>query len=299
MKGVADSRRCQRGVEITVKRAEAERRKGKGYRELLLKAVGKKRYESIAKGYDLLGNIAIIDADRVTAAKVARIIMGMHRQVETVLRKEGAVKGRYRTRKYEFVLGKRNYMARYNENGASFSFDVRKTFFSPRLAYERKRVVELSEDGEKVIVMFAGVGPFAIEIGKKNKNSVVVAIELNKASYRYMKGNIVANGAFNVVPVLGDAAIPLRSYMDFADRIVMPFPSDPYRFAKAAFAMAGRRCIIHYYVFAEDGGVGETDRLKELAAEEDRGFRLIGRRVARPYSARISEIAIDFELKRR
>ena len=197
------------------------------YRELLLDKIGVKKYREVAKGFDILGNIAIIDADKDTAREVARIIIDTHKNVETVLRKAGAVKGKYRTRKYAFVLGKRNYIARYNENACSFVFDVRKTFFSSRLAYERKRVSDLSKDGEKVVVMFAGVGPFAIEIARRNKKSEVVAIELNKNAYKYMLENIRLNKTGNVSPVLGNAASPSRKYKGFADRIIMPLPGIP------------------------------------------------------------------------
>lgn len=269
------------------------------YRELLLAEVGRKRYSEITKSYDLLGNIAIIDADRELAKKIAAIIIKTHKNVETVLRKAGAVAGRYRIRKYAFVLGKRGYIARYNENGASFTFDVRKTFFSPRLAYERKRIVDLSKDGEKVVVMFAGVGPFAIEIAKKNRKSGVVAIELNKESYKYMLENIRINKVGNVMPVLADASRPPKGYANSADRIIMPLPADSYRFLGSAFRMAGDKCVIHYYTFSNDNGKAETAKLRRFAERRGRRFRLISKRVARPYSAKTSEMALDFEIVRK
>lgn len=269
------------------------------YRELLVAKIGEKKYREISKGFDVLGNIAIIDVDRSVAGKVAKIVMDTHKSVETVLRKGGPVSGRYRTRKYIFVLGKKNYMARYNENEASFVFDVRKVYFSSRLAYERKRIADLSKDGEHVVVMFAGIGPFAIEIAKKNKRSEVIAIELNRLGYKYAVENIRINKTSNVIPILGDAARPPTKYKNFADRIIMPLPMDSYRFLGPAFAMAGRRCVLHYYSFVDDGGDEEIAKVKKFAGRHGRRFRLLGKRTVRPYSAKTTEIVLDFEILRK
>ncbi len=268
----------------------------KSYRELLLEALGQERYLRITKSYDQLGNIVIIDVEKRLARKVARIILETHKNAETVLRKEGAVRGRYRTRKYSFVMGKRGYTARYNENGASFVFDVRKTFFSPRLAYERKRITDLSNDGELVVVMFAGIGPFAIEIAKKNRRSRVVAIELNKAAYGYMLENVRLNKTPNVIPVLGNAMAPPREYLGKADRIIMPLPADSSRFLGSALRLCGPRCIIHYYSFVDDNGEEEVRRASLLSSKMGFSMRLLGSRVVRPYSARTSEIVMDLEV---
>jgi tRNA (guanine37-N1)-methyltransferase len=275
------------------------RRETPSYRELLAAKIGEKRYKEISKGFDVLGNIAIIDADKSVAGKVARIVMDTHKSVETVLRKGGPVSGRYRTRKYVFVLGKKNYTARYNENGASFVFDVRKVYFSPRLAYERKRITDLSKDGESVVVMFAGIGPFAIEIAKKNKKSKIIAIELNKMGYKYAIQNIRINKTDNVTPILGDAAKPPKKYKNFADRIIMPLPMDSYRFLESAFAMAGKRCIVHYYAFVDDEGDEEIVKVKKFSIRHGRKFKLLGKRIVRPYSARTTEIVLDFEIARK
>lgn len=269
---------------------------GGSYRDLLMREFGE-GYSEITKSFDLLGNIAIIDADKKSAKRIARILMATHRRVETVLRKEGAVEGRYRIRKYSFVAGKRNYVARYTENGATFVFDVRKTFFSPRLAYERKRIVDMAKDGENVVVMFAGVGPFAIEIAKRNRNSSVVAIELNKDSHAYMKDNIRLNKTPNVIPILGDASRPGRKYQGFADRIIMPLPMDSFRFMGAALKMARKGCTVHYYALSESDGRDEIARLRKFVSGKGRRFVLVGKREARPYSARSSEMAIDFTVR--
>ena len=274
-----------------------ENKKGKPYGKELSSILGKEAALA-RKGYDVLGNIAIIDADPKAAKAAARLILSTHKNITTILRKAGAISGKYRKRKYIYVLGKRNYTARYTENGSTFTFDVRAAFFSSRLAYERKRICSLVGEHERVFVMFAGVGPFAIEIAKSHKQSVVVALELNRAAFKYLVKNISMNKTANVVPVLGDALAPPKEYEGFASRIIMPHPTDSIRFFGAALKVSGPRCNIHLYLFTEDGGAAAELELKRIAASMGFSLNILSKRVVRTYSARISEIVIDMKVRK-
>ncbi len=268
------------------------------YREKLKKSLGR-RYENAIKGYDIIGDIAVIESrDMKTAKKIADTIMSINKNINTVVRKVGAVSGVYRKRRYGYVAGKRRYEALYRENGAVFRLDVRKTFFSPRLAFERDRINRLVRDGESVMVMFAGVGPFAIEIAKSHKDADVVAVELNRQAYRYMIENIKLNKTKNVRAVLGDVKKASNRYGNFADRIVMPLPKDSYGFLDSVLKVAKRRCTVHYYAFGgKDSAFKEhIGRLREFFKSHGRRFRVSSKRIVRPYSPRDIEIVIDFVL---
>ena len=270
------------------------------YRELLKKGL-KDEYDSAVRGYDVLGSIAIIGEQGRNGRIIAETVMKVNKNVKTVVSKAGAVKGRYRKREFEFVAGERNFVADYKENGCTFRFDIRKTFFSPRLSFERKRITELSKDNEHVIVMFAGIGPFAIEIAKKNKGSEIIAVELNKDSYRYMLDNIKINKTANVEPVLGDAKSVVEGMADWADRIIMPLPMSANKFLRSAVIAARNGCVIHYYSFGDSADpFSESGKMaRELAKSMGFTARVVGRRVVRPYSKNISEIVIDIRIGKR
>ena len=270
------------------------------YRELLKKGL-KDEYDSAVRGYDVLGSIAIIGEQGRNGRIIAETVMKVNKNVKTVVSKAGAVKGRYRKREFEFVAGERNFVADYKENGCTFRFDIRKTFFSPRLSFERKRITELSNDKEHVIVMFAGIGPFAIEIAKKNKGSEIIAVELNKDSYRYMLDNIKINKTANVEPVLGDAKSVVEGMADWADRIIMPLPMSANKFLGSAVIAARNGCVIHYYSFGDSADpFSESGKMaRELAKSMGFTARVVGRRVVRPYSKNISEIVIDIRIGKR
>jgi tRNA (guanine37-N1)-methyltransferase len=255
--------------------------------------------EGASKGYDLYGSIAVIDAEPGAAKKMAKGLMRFNSNIRTVIRKGGAFSGKYRTRKFVYVAGKRNYITDgYKENGSVFRFDLRKVFFTPRLAFERKRINELVKDGENVVVMFAGIGPYAIEIAKSHRNTKVVAIELNRAACKYMRENIKLNKTDNVACEEGDVNRFVEKYRGFADRIIMPLPKDAPSFLPAAVGMSGGESTIHCYRFCQQ------DRIDETLAEtkkfmEKMGAKVVGmtHRIVLPYSAKEVEIVIDIRTK--
>ena len=268
----------------------------KGRRER--KELTPKHGERLSKSYDLLGNIAVIDATGNAAKKLASRIMAENKGISTVLRKGGPISGKYRTRKHIYVMGKRNYVATYKENGCVFRFDVRKAFFSSRLAFERKRISDISNNNENVIVMFAGVGPFAIELAKSHKGSNIVAIELNKSACAYMKENILLNKVDNVSLECGDVKKKAERYKGFADRVIMPLPMNSKEFLCALNTVAGKGCNAHLYSFSNSEAPFESIKTEilEFFSTKGRKVKFTGERIVRPYSAREVEVVIDFSI---
>lgn len=260
--------------------------------------VGKSRI-----GYDLLGRTAIIEfrGSRANAKKAALELMRFDDRVKTVLLKAGPVTGKYRTRKLSHLAGKRSYMVEYRENGCLFRFDPRKTFFSSRLSFERSRILKVAEDGEDVYVMFAGVGPFAIELAKKFRGSIITAIEENPASCRYMKENIALNRVKNVILVKGDVKKVARNYRGSADRIIMPLPWSSLDFLDEAVMVAKKHATIHIYIFGKTKNLEESSwkRISAHGKKNRYTAKKLFTRAVRTYSATESEIVIDYRISKR
>ena len=66
----------------------------------------------------------------------------------------------------------------HKEFGSRFLLDVKKVYFSPRLATERKRITDHVKNNEIIVDMFAGIGPFSISIARKHKVKIY-AIDIN------------------------------------------------------------------------------------------------------------------------
>lgn len=274
------------------------------FREELGKVLTKDEFNRAVKGYDLLGDIAIIDVPKELSEKeraIAAALLRAHPKVKTVLAKAGGISGVYRRRRFRLAGGERNFTATYKENGCVFRFDVRKSFFSSRLSHERSRVAAMVRGGETVLVLFAGVGPFAIEIAKAQCKSRVVGVELNRDAYTAMKGNILLNGLSNVEAVLGDAHGAARRLGLEADRIVMPMPKGSLRFLDDAFAAAKNRATVHLYAFG-DRETAEDDVKREIAKHARRnGYAAepTFSRVVTEYSPQEVEVVVDYTITKR
>ncbi len=292
---------CEATGAVVVARAAGEdntRSTGiRNYNEAIDMILPKNKRDGLARGYDPFGNIAVIEISDSLRSKerlIGEAIIANSSTITTVLAKSGPVKGIYRTRSVRYVAGKKTYIANYRENGCSFSFDVRRVFFSPKLSYERSRISSLVGDKENVAIPFAGVGPFAIEIAKSHKSCNVVAIELNAHAYRYMIKNIGINKVGNVVAAQGDFMDVAERFAGFADRVVMPMPKTSLDFIGAACTIAKDKAIFHIYTFCEAGKEESViSEMRKRFKGHGRDFRLVNMRVVRPYSKSDIEIVLD------
>ena len=114
------------------------------------------------------------------------------------------------------------------------------------------RVMKQVKKDELVIDMFAGVGPYAIVIGKNTKARKVYAIDHNPKAIKYLKENITLNKLINVEALKGNA-LKLIKELPKADRIIMNAPrqnnQETLDIAKKRVKKGG---IIHYYTTSED-----------------------------------------------
>ncbi|MFB6216740.1 MAG: class I SAM-dependent methyltransferase family protein, partial [Candidatus Aenigmatarchaeota archaeon] len=156
-----------------------------------------------------------------------------HQNVKTILLKKGGLKGEYRVGDYEILYGEETETV-HKEFGCRFRVDPTKVYFSERFSTERKRVVDQIKDGEKVLVMFAGVGPFAIMAAKLANPGKVVAVEKNPDGAEYLKENAELNKVEDVVEgIEGDVAEVVPELGTF-DRIIMPLPESAQEFLPLA-----------------------------------------------------------------
>jgi tRNA (guanine37-N1)-methyltransferase len=255
-------------------------------------------------GYDLFGNIAIIDAKRKmlnteATRSAGRKIIALNPRVTTVLEKSGPVQGQFRIRKLGFVCGKRRFIAEYSENGARFVFDVRKVFFSARLAYERARIAALVKNGEIVAVPFAGVGPFPIVIAKRAKPSSIIAIELNKAAWAYMEKNIRLNKTSCIHAICGDFKAVADRHIGIADRVIMQMPTQSMDFIEPMLKIAKEKGKAHVYLFCNAKKVKcVKDGIRKELGSFGYRTKFIFERIVRTYSKAEVEMVFDISFSK-
>jgi tRNA (guanine37-N1)-methyltransferase len=141
--------------------------------------------------HDLIGGIAVL-LEPEAAAGGAELLLASRPSVHTVLAPEGPVEGEFRTRRFSVLAGDPTMRTRYTEYGLRFEIDLSLAYFSPRLSGERQRVLGLVGEGERVLDMFAGVGPFAITLAARA--GIVFAADINPGAVELMLANIASTG---------------------------------------------------------------------------------------------------------
>lgn len=249
--------------------------------------------------FDAIGDIAVLDIqDELMpyAEDIGAALLASHKHFNVVLGKGGALEGDYRTRKFLFLAGERRTHTVHREHGLELEVDLDKVFFSPRLATERRRVAEQVAEGEVVIDMFCGVGPFALFMAKRAAPKKVYAIDLNPDAIELLTANMERNNVTCIEPICGDAAEVVRT-LPSADRIVMNLPHGAHAFLDAAFDALAPGGTVHYYTIINDGE--ETMHEQEICEKaEAKGRRAIIRntRLVKPYAPHSHMRVYDIKL---
>ena len=228
---------------------------------------------------DILGEIAILKFPRktlwITKKLKAKIFLKQNKTIKTILEKTGKFSGRLRTHKTKWLAGEKTKETTYRENNCTFKFNIDETYFSPRLSNERKlateEVLKLSKKikNPKILVMFAGVGPYPITIAKTLKQNKIrasiISNELNKKANKYTKQNIRLNKLQdNIVIISGDANKLPNKIKEKQDIILMPRPNLKNTFLKTALKLSAKGTTIFYHGFGTKEEVEKEIKIYKL-----------------------------------
>ena len=243
---------------------------------------------SLPRAVDFVGDIAIVEVPpELDAYKTAigEAIQKANQKVRTVLTKKGAVSGTYRLREFTVIAGEPKTETVHKEYGCRYYVDVAKAFFSPRLSFEHRRVASLVEDGETIVDLFAGVGPFSVQIAKNHGNVNVYAVDANPDAVEYLKENIRINRVIGRVhPILGDARQVVKSkFSGVADRAIMNLPEKAIEFVDVACeAIKPSGGTVHFYNF-----VNKPDSVETLKVRFADAVKKCGRRAEKTSFSRL------------
>jgi tRNA (guanine37-N1)-methyltransferase len=252
--------------------------------------------EQAQGAYELIGNIAIIDQHEENVMEIANVLLH-HKNIRTVFQATSAVSGEYRTRELFFIAGDKKTETIYRENGCRYLLDVTSVYFTPRLSTERMRILGQVTDGEKVVDMFAGIGPFSILIAKRFPFSRVIAIDKNPVAIRYLRENANLNKLKNIEIKEGDAREEVIGILD-ADHVIMNLPHSAMEFIDAAWGIIKRGGIIHFYAISHEDDLfdGIFKEIEEHASRADLRVISLNKRIVRPYAPYQYNVCIDFRV---
>lgn len=160
--------------------------------------------------YDLIGNIAILEIPPELEKKerlIAKTLLESNKNIKTVVKKAGIHEGIFRTQKMKNLAGEKTTETIHKENNVQLKLDIEKVYFSPRLATERKRIMEQVKPAEEILIMFSGCAPYPCVISKNTKARTVFGIEINPFGHAYGLENVKLNKLYNVVLIGEDVRL--------------------------------------------------------------------------------------------
>ncbi|MBS7632643.1 class I SAM-dependent methyltransferase family protein [Candidatus Bathyarchaeota archaeon] len=281
------TKKISSAIELSI-RFFIEKEKNVSYIELLEKKLPPHLLASLPRAMDIVGDICIVEIPPELDAyrqEIGMAILKANRNVHTVLAKASAVTGTYRLRKFDVIAGEPKTETIHKEYACKFYVDVSKAYFSPRLSAEHSRIAHLVRDGEAVLDMFAGIGPFAVQIAKKHENVKVYAVDANPDAIEFLKKNARLNRVEEkITAFLGDSRQIIKEKLIGAvDRVIMNLPEkslDYVDIACQALRLTGG--VIHFYCF-----INRDNTLKDAEACLAKTVANSGRKVERILFSRL------------
>jgi len=282
--------------------------KGK-LKKALAEKLKQKELKQLYNSYDLIGDIAILrvpESLAIYTELIAKTVMQTHKEVKSVWRQTGSVSGDFRVRNLQFVFGKKTTQTCYKEHGCVYKTDLQKTYFSPRLSFERLRIAKLIQKAETVVNMFAGVGCYSIAMAKHSKPKTVYSIDINPLAVKYLVENVHLNKVEKTVVALqGDAKTVIKNKLqNIADRVLMPLPELACQYLDwAVLALKPEGGWIHLYDFEyakkDESPIKKVEdkvsaKLEQLCTD----FSINFGRVVRPIGPRWYQVVLDIQVKK-
>ncbi|MHA1881927.1 MAG: class I SAM-dependent methyltransferase [Candidatus Thorarchaeota archaeon] len=251
--------------------------------EVLGDKLNQTELELIPRAYDLVGDIAILEIpDELSQHRftIGEAFQTVHSNFETVLGKKGAISGTTRTRQYELLSGTDKTDTIHIEYGCRIAVDLARAYFSPRLLEEHNQVSLQVKDGEIILDLFTGVGPFAIHIAK-NHDATIVAVDINPDAIELLQKSMTLNKLQGKIePIVSDAhEFSEKSKPYTFDRVIMNHPSGAFEFVGDACRMLRPGGIMHYYDFigGENPESELTEKITSLIETNGRKIKEFGR----------------------
>ena len=235
------------------------------FQELARQIVPADKIQLIPKSFDRIGRIIITEIHynlQPHAENLARLLLELTPNVISVYSKASTIEGIFRTRKFQFLAGINDPLTIHKENHCQFALDITKVYFNPRLSTERERISSIVSPSEVVLDLFAGVGPFSIQLARKG--AIVHANDVNPQAIKWLKENCKINKVEDRVVVHQSDAKELISpaLESKFDLVVMNLPKNSLNYldiASRALKQNKGRILFYYEVNERD----DIELLKE------------------------------------
>jgi tRNA (guanine37-N1)-methyltransferase len=269
-------------------------------KDLLKHKLSEDEIKAVRRSFEIIGDVVVIEIpDEIAHLKkeIVKAILTKHKHVKTILRKVGEVEGEYRVARYEVIYGSKTETVA-KEHGCRFYVDPTKVYYSVKLSGERERIAKMVKEGERVLVMFAGVGPYPIVIAKLANPREVIGIELNPVAAEYFRKNVALNKVQDVVRVYeGDVKEIVPGLAGYFDRVLMPAPFSAEEFVYLLKGKVRRGSLVHYYTFESENRESELpEKVEELFKKHGMRTRALNFRRCGSFAPYVNRYVVDVEV---
>jgi tRNA (guanine37-N1)-methyltransferase len=286
------------GGVMSRRKSSSSKPKPRSLRESLRGRLSEAELKLLPSAFDVVGDIAILDVPDVLLKRkraIGNALLRVFSNIRVVAIKVSPVSSEYRVRELKVIAGEKRTVTVHREYGCRYKLDVSMMYFSPRLGGERMRVASQVAVGERVLVMFAGVGPYAVLMARRSCPREVVSVELNPEAVGFMRENVGLNKVGGVVRVIeGDVRNVVPNLGKF-DRIVMPLPKDAGDFLDVALPALKKGGIIHFYDFAESPKESAV-KVESLCKKLGYNIKVLDAVPCGNYSPQLERVCVDFKV---
>jgi len=220
-------------------------------REALRHQLNPEELAALVRSYDIVGDIAIIIIPEILVSKqklIGDALIALNKRVKVVLKRSGIYRGEYRQIHLEVIAGENRMETICSENGVRLQLHLSDVYYSVRSSGERKRIASVVQEKERVLVMFSGVAPFPLVLGRMSKAAHIVGVEKNPKAHEYGMINLQLNKKIhNISLYQGDVREVLPAFGEVFDRIIMPLPEGSSSFLGLALDHLSLGGCLHYY----------------------------------------------------
>ena len=260
--------------------------------------------DELISAFDQIGDIIIVRIPNSLLSKkkiIGETLLKEVKIAKSVFYQASAVEGDFRTRNLEVLAGDSSTETEYKEFGCKFTVDVENAFFSPRLSTERERIANLTQEGEVLTNMFAGIGMFSVMAAKKKK-CTVYSLDINPVASKLCEKNIAMNKLVGkIISINGNASeIIADQLMDKSDRTLMLLPERSDEFLESAINTTKDGGIIHYYAHIHADKKSEAGKLSEehYLSISPVQSEILGSKIVRAVGPRYYQTVVDVKISK-
>ncbi|MEF8848954.1 MAG: methyltransferase [Candidatus Thermoplasmatota archaeon] len=287
--------------KITEKKFPKKTKKIKDYKKIA--KIPKKLKKFLPTSFDIIGTIILIKIPEQLEKhknKIGKALLKTHPHIKTICNIK-PVSGEFRTRNIEIIAGEQKTTTTHKEYGIKIKLDIKKTYFSPRLSNERKRITQQVKKNENILDMFTGVAPFAIMIAKHSKPKKITAVDKNPNAIKYAQKNIVQNHVADKIKIYKkDAKKIPETINEKFDRIIMNLPFKSHKYIKHALKNTKKQATIHLYsILTEEETSKLIKKIEKKAKQKKYNIQNININKIKSYSPRQFYIGFDITIQKK